>query len=94
MLLYFSYSTAYYSVCLISKTPRGAEVLLKEDWATVCHSLAEKWPLNFDKMAKNADTIFLSPSTTPIKLETSAKSSFSSGDFSFPTAVSDESLIL
>ncbi len=40
--------TCFYALCLISKTPQGATVLLEANWTTVRHTLEEKWPLAID----------------------------------------------
>ena len=40
--------TCFYALCLISKTPQGATVLLEANWTAVRHSLEEKWPLAID----------------------------------------------
>ena len=63
----FLSSTSYYALCLISKTSRGAEILLEHNWTTVCHSQAEKWPLAFNEVPNPVDTVFASPATSPLK---------------------------
>lgn len=61
-------STCYYALCLISKTPHGADVLLDEGWTTVRHSSEEKWPLVFKHGPEIDDTAFASPDPrTPVK---------------------------
>ncbi len=83
--------TAYYSLCLISKTHRGAEILSGHNWTTVRHSLTEKWPLIFDRIpSSSADGAFFSPSSTPLKSTTPVRHGFS--PFPFPTATSTQSL--
>ena len=61
-------STCFYALCLISKTPIGADILLDEGWTTVRHSLEEKWPLVFDYNPDMTDEgTFLSPTLSPTK---------------------------
>lgn len=67
------FSTAYYALCLISKTSLGADVLLKHNWTTVCHSLAEKWPLAFQEIPSSLDAVFTSPVTSPQKVTASLR---------------------
>lgn len=40
--------TCFYALCLISKTPQGATILLEANWTAVRHTLEEKWPLAID----------------------------------------------
>jgi hypothetical protein len=44
--------TCFYSLCLISKTPQGADSLLSMGWTSVRHSREEKWPLRFEETVK------------------------------------------
>ena len=46
-----THRAAYYALCLVSKTPLGAENLLELHWSTVCHSITEKWPLTVHQSA-------------------------------------------
>ena len=61
-------STCFYALCLISKTPAGAGVLLEEGWTTVHHSMEEKWPLVFDHQHEMMEEgAFLSPEPSPVQ---------------------------
>lgn len=61
-------STCYYSLCLISKTKAGANVLFDNNWITVQHSAEEKWPLTFDTQQELDDAgVPLSPDAYPIR---------------------------
>ncbi|CAI8054557.1 Rapamycin-insensitive companion of mTOR [Geodia barretti] len=59
--------TCYYSLCLISKTKAGANVLLENNWITVQHSAEEKWPLIFDSKQELDDAAPFSPDTRPVR---------------------------
>ncbi len=57
VLTFFSilYRTCFYALCLISKTPQGATVLLEANWTAVRHTLEEKWPLAIDPNLEFSD---------------------------------------
>ena len=62
-----STSTCFYSLCLISKTPQGADALLTHGWTSVRHSSDEKWPLILSEAIEDVIHIPsspLSPSTS------------------------------
>ena len=74
MIMIYVDRTSYYALCLISKTPRGAEVLMEHNWTTVCHSMGEKWPLAFHEIPSYQDTPVLSPGVSSTKASTPLKS--------------------
>ena len=55
--LLYTYRTCFYALCLIAKTPQGANTLLESNWTSVRHSLEEKWPLVFDPNFELSDDI-------------------------------------
>lgn len=52
--LYFS--TCFYALCFISKTPQGADILLGAGWTCVRHSQEEKWPLILEETIEEVAT--------------------------------------
>ena len=59
---FLPHRTCFYALCLISKTPQGATILLEANWTAVRHSLEEKWPLAIDPNLEPADE----PPFTPV----------------------------
>ena len=60
--------TCFYALCLIAKTPQGANTLLESNWTSVRHSLEEKWPLVFDpNFELSEDVAFTSSEEFPTK---------------------------
>ena len=46
-------STCFYALCLISRTPQGADALLTHGWTSIRHSSEEKWPLILSEAIEN-----------------------------------------
>jgi len=59
--------TCFYALCLIARTPHGADILLEEGWTSVRHTMEVKWPLVFEHNIEPDDGAFASPLTSPVK---------------------------
>ena len=71
-------STCFYALCLISKTPQGANMLLSNGWTSVRHSREDKWPLILEETIEE----IVSP-PSPLSPSTSVDNSLSTRSQSF-----------